>query len=90
MYVFPSAVESDGCGFNLFGGRPYFSLVLSSLNSPPLYPSEGKSVKLLTNVPLYKTGELFLKNVFGWFLTVKFKFNESPGINGSFNLYISK
>ena len=36
------------------------------------------------------TGELFLKNVLGWFLTVKFKFNESPGINGSFNLYISK
>ena len=39
------------------------------------------------------TGELFLKNVFGWFLTVKFKFNESTVINGSFNIgstYTSK
>ena len=83
--MFPSAVESDGCGFNLFGGRLYFSLVLSSLSSPPGYPKDGKA-ELFKNVPLLTTDELFLIIVLGLFLIVKNKLILSPGYNEFFNL----
>ena len=52
--MLPRAVESEGRGFSLFGGKSYFFLVLSSLNSPSKYPSDGK-ILLFIKVPLFKT-----------------------------------
>ena len=76
-------------GFNLFGGRSYFSLVLSSVSSPPGYPKVGKSL-LFINVPLLTTEEFFLILVFGLFFTENDNFKLSPGYKGFFNLYMSK
>ena len=89
MYVFPSAVESDGYGFNLLGGRSYFSLVLSSVSSPPGYPNVGNKL-LFINVPLFTTEEFFLILVLGLFFTVNDNFKLSPGYKDFFNLYTSK
>ena len=82
-------MESEGWGFNLFGGRSYFSLVLSSVSSPPGYPKVGKSL-LFIKVPLLTTEEFFRILVFGLFFTENDNFKLSPGYNGFFNLYMSK